>query len=284
MTVSAYQNWQPTPLMKASGLLMIGALLTVAIQPGFWPWALAAVVFDLLVLTFAGLWPRCAWVGSNWTSLPPAAVARGEIAITIDDGPDPDITPAVLEVLDRYGAKATFFCIAAKAQRYPELCRDIVKRGHAVENHSMHHQYHMPFLLLGGWLAELNLAQDALTRVTGVRPRFFRPPVGLRNPLLDPVLHRLNLQLASWTRRGFDTVERDPQVVLAKLLNGLKAGDILLLHDSNSARTTENIPVILAVLPPLLEAIAAANLQTVTLSKALGQTGQIETIPYNERI
>jgi len=91
----------------------------------------------------------------------------------------------------------------------------------------------------------------------------------LRNPWLDPVLKRLNLQLASWTRRGFDTVKQDPQQVLAKLLHKLQAGDILLLHDSNVARTNTGQPVILAVLPPLLDAIAAANLHTVTLGESL---------------
>ncbi|PKD40883.1 polysaccharide deacetylase family protein [Methylomonas sp. Kb3] len=269
MNFSAYRNWQPTPLMKVSLAITIAAPLAIVIQPSIWPWALIIFIADQLVLTFAGLWPRCSWVGSNWTSLPPAAAARGDIAITIDDGPDPEITPAVLDMLDRFGAKATFFCIADKAQRYPDLCRDIVKRGHAVENHSMHHQYHLPFLLLKGWLAELNAAQDALTEVTGIRPRFFRPPVGLRNPLLDPVLSRLGLQLASWTKRGFDTIEGNPQVVLAKLLKDLKAGDILLLHDSNAARTNSGHPVILEVLPPLLEAIAAANLRSVTLGESL---------------
>ncbi|WP_415880801.1 polysaccharide deacetylase family protein [Methylomonas sp. TEB] len=269
MNFSAYRNWQPTPLMKVSLAITIAAPLAIVIQPSIWPWAMIIFIADQLVLTFAGLWPRCSWVGSNWTSLPPAAAARGDIAITIDDGPDPEITPAVLDMLDRFGAKATFFCIAAKAQRYPDLCRDIVKRGHAVENHSMHHKYHLPFLLLNGWMAELNTAQDALTKVTGIRPRFFRPPVGLRNPLLDPVLSRLGLQLASWTKRGFDTIENNPQVVLAKLLKDLKAGDILLLHDSNSARTNSGQPVILAILPALLEAIAAANLQPVTLSESL---------------
>ncbi|MDD1621234.1 MAG: polysaccharide deacetylase family protein, partial [Methylococcaceae bacterium] len=166
MNFADYRNWRPTPLMKASCLLTIAAPLAIAIRPDIWPWALAVVVADNLVLTFAGLWPRCSWVGSNWTSLPPASAKRGEVAITIDDGPDPEVTPAVLDLLDQHSAKATFFCIAEKAQRYPDLCRDIVNRGHAVENHSMHHKYHLPFMLLGGWFAELNAAQNALTVIT----------------------------------------------------------------------------------------------------------------------
>ncbi len=256
-------------MVKGSFLLIVASVAAVAVRPDIWPWAVAVVVADHVLLTFAGLWPRCTLLGSNWISLPEAATARDEIAITIDDGPDPEVTPAVLDLLDRHGVKATFFCIGEKALLHPDLCREIAGRGHAVENHSMHHRHHFALLLLGGYFSELAAAQEILTSVTGTRPGFFRAPAGLRNPLLDPVLSRLGLQLVSWTRRGFDTVETSPQVTLAKLLDGLKAGDILLLHDGNAARTTAGAPVILEVLPPLLDAVAAAKLHPVTLREAL---------------
>lgn len=255
--------------MLASTVLTLSAPLAILVRPELWTWIVLAVVADHLLLTFAGLWPRCAWLGQNWTSLPPPAAARGEVAITIDDGPNPEVTPAVLDILDRYQAKATFFCIGENARSHPHLCRQIVERGHTIENHSMRHRYYFPLLSLGGWFAELQNAQQALTELTGRRPDFFRAPAGLRNPLLDPVLSRLGLQLASWTRRGFDTVENNPHVVLAKLLNGLKAGDILLLHDGRPALTANSTPIILEVLPPLLDAITAAGLHSVNLRDAL---------------
>ena len=266
---SANRHWRPTLMIKSSFLLIIASVAAVAVRPDIWPWALAIVVADHLLLTIAGLWPRCTLLGSNWISLPEAAAARGEIAITIDDGPDPAVTPAVLDLLDRHGVKATFFCIGEQARRHPDLCREIADRGHAVENHSMYHRHHFALLLSKGCFSELAVAQETLTAITGIRPTFFRAPAGLRNPLLDPVLSRLGLQLASWTRRGFDTVEQNPQTVLAKLLDGLKAGDILLLHDGNAARTVTGVPVILEVLPPLLDAVAAAKLHPVTLREAL---------------
>ncbi len=265
---SALHPWRPTLMVKGFLVLIIASLVVVIIRPDTWLWALAVVVVDHLLMTIAGLWPRCTLLGSNWNTLPEASAARSEIAITIDDGPDPEITPAVLDLLDRYGVKATFFCIGEKARRHPDLCRNITDRGHAVENHSMYHKHYFSFLLLGGYFSELTTAQQTLTSITGIRPNFFRAPAGLRNPLLDPVLSRLDLQLASWTRRGFDTVEKNPSVVLAKLLDGLKAGDILLLHDGNAARTATGVPVILDVLPPLLEAVAAAKLHPVTLREA----------------
>jgi hypothetical protein len=99
-------------------------------------------------------------------------------------------------------------------------------------------------------------------------PRFFRAPAGLRNPFLDPLLHRRGLRLASWTRRGFDTRQRDSSRVLAALCDDLAAGDILLLHDAHAARTTAGEPVILAVLPALLADIRARGLRPVTLAEA----------------
>lgn len=264
--LSAYRHWRQAPLVIGSFLFTIAAVAATAVWPGLWLWAISAIAADHMAMTLAGLWPRCAWLGLNWTSLPPASAARGEIAITIDDGPDPTVTLAVLDMLDRHGAKATFFCIGEKARSHPDVCREIVARGHAVENHSMRHRHYFSLLGLGGYFSELEAAQEILASITGIRPVFFRAPAGLRNPLLDPVLSRLGLQLASWTRRGFDTRERNPQVVLAKLLDGLQAGDILLLHDGNAARTEAGKPVILEVLPPLLDAIARAKLRTVTLA------------------
>jgi peptidoglycan/xylan/chitin deacetylase (PgdA/CDA1 family) len=249
----------------SAGLTILG-ILALAVWPEQGLWVLAAFVIDHLVLLFAGLWPRCDWIGSNWACLPPQAVQRGEVAITIDDGPEPAVTPEVLDLLDRHAAKATFFCIGERAAAHPKLCREIIRRGHRVENHSLRHKHNFSLLNTQAYLAELEAAQATLSAITGVRPSFFRAPAGLRNLMLDPVLDQLGLQLASWTRRGFDTRERDPKRVLASLLNGLKAGDILLLHDGNAARTSEGRPVILEVLPPLLEAISQAGLKPVTLA------------------
>ena len=116
---------------------------------------------------------------------------------------------------------------------------------------------------------EVQAAQHTLTRICGESPRFFRAPAGLRNPFLQPVLAGLGLQLASWSVRGFDTRVRDAAKVRASLLRGLKAGAIVLLHDGHAASTERGVPVILEVLPGLLEAATRAGLRTVTLREAL---------------
>jgi peptidoglycan-N-acetylglucosamine deacetylase len=262
-------RWRMPLLVKASGALHLGAGAAVIAAPAVWPLALGAVALNHALVTATGLWPRSTWLGPNLRRLPDAAAARGEVSLTIDDGPDPEVTPAVLDLLAVAGARATFFCIAAQAQAHPQLCREIVRRGHSVQNHSHRHSHTFSLLGLSGIRRELERAQDALAQVTGQRPRFFRAPAGLRNPFLAPVLHELGLELVSWTRRGFDTVKRDPLDVLARLTRGLRAGDILLLHDGHGARTAAGRPVVLEVLPALLARFADAGLRAVTLPESL---------------
>ena len=121
----------------------------------------------------------------------------------------------------------------------------------------------------GGLARELQAAQDTLSGICGQRPVFFRAPAGLRNPFLDPVLARLELKLASWSARGFDTRVGDAKRVNKSLQRGLRAGAILLLHDGHAARTARGTPVILEVLPSLLLSAKAAGLRLVTLRDAL---------------
>ena len=138
-----------------------------------------------------------------------------------------------------------------------------------MENHTQRHLHNFSFLGPRGLANEVGRAQESITAVTGIRPLFFRAPAGLRNPFLDAVLARLELQLASWTRRGFDTVRRDAAGVLGKLTRNLGGGDILLLHDGHAARNRSGQPIVLEVLPQLLSAVAAAKLHPITLRAAL---------------
>jgi peptidoglycan/xylan/chitin deacetylase (PgdA/CDA1 family) len=262
-------TWRPTLLIRATLLLHALALIVVIADPLQWRRVLFAVLANHALLMLTGLWPRSHWLGPNWTRLPLAAADRREIALTIDDGPDPVVTPQVLDMLDRYHVRATFFCIGEKAAHYPDLCREIVLRGHTIENHSQHHRHHFSIMGRATMMHELQTAQQTLTAITGKPPLFFRAPAGLRNPFLDPVLTKLDLRLASWSARGFDTQVNDAARVTNRLLRNLRAGAILLLHDGNAARTPGGIPVILDVLPTLLTAARAADLRFVTLRAAL---------------
>ena len=117
--------------------------------------------------------------------------------------------------------------------------------------------------------ADIATAQATLSDLSGQAPRFFRPTAGLRNPLLDPVLAGLDLRLAAWTRRPYDTRDGEAQTVLERLTKRLATGDILLLHDGHAGRTAKGEPLILAVLPDLLRTLAERRLRPITLAAAV---------------
>ena len=261
--------WAPSPLLYASAAVHVGAAAAVLAQPRTWPWALGAVAANHMALAAAGLWPRSQLLGPNLTRLPRESGSLRSVAVTIDDGPEPDVTPQVLAQLEQHQACATFFCVGERVLRYPELAQEIVRRGHAIENHSQSHRHNFSLLGPKALNAEIARAQDSIFKVTGSSPVFFRAPAGLRNPFLDPVLTTLRLRLASWTRRGFDTVQRDADAVFRRLATPLRDGDILLLHDGNAARSRSGKPVILEVLPRLLDALRSKELRAVTLRAAL---------------
>lgn len=261
-------RWRPAPALQVTAALHVGGALALAWRPEQWPWIGVGLLANHAVLFAASFAPRSQLLGPVMVRLPDAAVRRGEVAITFDDGPDPEVTPRVLDMLDARGATASFFCVGERAAAHPALVREIVHRGHSVENHSERHS--TAFGWYGPWRLrhEIEAAQRSLTAAAGVAPRFFRAPFGTRNPLLDPVLAQRGLACVAWTRRGYDTVDTEASRVLGRLATGLAAGDVLLLHDGVTARKRSGAPTALAVLPRLLELVAERGLRPVSLRLA----------------
>jgi len=260
------RTWQPGIAIWLSAVLHIIAIAALIARPQWWASIVGVIVLNHVVLALIGLWPKSRLLGTNILRLPDAAVRRKEIALTFDDGPDPDVTPAVLDILDAHRAKASFFVIGDKAAAHPDLIRDIVRRGHSIENHSRRHSSLFGFFAWTALKREIGAVQDIVAGITGRPPVFFRSPMGIRNPLLDPVITHLGLRYVTWTRRGFDTVARDPAVVLKRLVRNLSAGDILLLHDRKAGQRRA---IVLDVLPALLDKIGAAQLRPVSLPMAM---------------
>jgi peptidoglycan/xylan/chitin deacetylase (PgdA/CDA1 family) len=226
-----------------------------------------ALIANHVVLTAAGLLPRSTWIGPNVRRLPDEDRWRNAVGLTFDDGPDPDTTPTVLDVLAEHGARATFFCIGARAERHPELVARIADEGHRVENHTYDHPNGFYFFGPRRMTREIQRAQETLRNAAGTSPALFRAPAGIRNPWLQVVLDRLGLDLVSWTRRAFDTVSADPARVLRRLADGLRAREILLLHDGSCARDGDGRAVVSRVLPDLLARLEGAGLRAVALPR-----------------
>ena len=253
-----------SPFLRASVALHAAAIPALAVAPGRWPWVAGALIVNHYVTIAGGLLPRSTLLGPNLRRSR-AAEVEGAVVLTFDDGPDPVVTPAVLDLLDARAAKATFFCIGEHAAAHRDVAAEIARRGHRLENHSYTHRNGFFFHPPGALDAEIARCQDELTRASGRAPQFFRAPAGIRSPLLQGALERAGLQLASWTRRGFDTASKNPAAVANRLTRDIRAGDVILLHDGRQGRPPDGEPVVLAALPRVLDAIEAAGLRTVPL-------------------
>lgn len=248
-------------------VLWLTGVWMIVVMPEKWGWGLSLILANVVFVAAMVMCVRCGLLGANIVRLSPESRSRGEIALTFDDGPDLDVTPQVLDILDRYGVKASFFCIGERAAAHPDLLVDILRRGHSVENHSYHHRSLFAFYSASALKQEIVSTQKTLSE-NGAIASFFRAPFGFRSPLLDGVLEGCRLHHVAWTRRGYDAVWRNADTVLLRLTRKLAAGDILLLHDGGSAYTHNGQPVVLAVLPPLLERCAVLGLNSVSLPMA----------------
>ena len=157
--------------------------------------------------------------------------AGRRVALTFDDGPDPQRTPAVLDLLARQGVRATFFVVGARAEAHPELVRRMVAEGHVVGNHSYTHSWRFPLRSLGRTMEELRRTGEVLHRITGRQPRLFRPPFGVTNPTIARAVRRLGLDPVGWSIRSLDTMGQSPERVAARILRRLHPGAVILLHD-----------------------------------------------------
>lgn len=264
----APRRWQPGPLHWVTGGAHIVGVGAVAAQPALWPWAVGAMLGShALNLAFA-LSPATRAFGPVITALPPASMKRREVALTFDDGPDPEVTPRVLDLLDGIDARATFFCVGSRARAHPQVVRDIIARGHSVENHAFSHALTFGFYGIGRMARDISAAQRVLTDITRVAPRYFRAPFGIRTPLTEPALARIGLDCVAWSIRSFDSVDSDPQRVAARCARRLAPGAIVLLHDG-SERPGRGARGMLGALPLLLNETRQRNLRCVTLRAAL---------------
>lgn len=189
--------------------------------------------------------------------------ARG-VALTFDDGPHPEHTRAVLDLLEARGARATFFLIGRKAEAHPDLVREIVTRGHAVGVHGFAHD--RLFSLRGAARVRRDLERCVATleRITGARPALFRPPIGHTNPAIARVAEQLGLVVVGWSVAARDGLAGTrPVDVVGRVRAGLRDGAIVLLHDA--AERDDRVPASIEALPLLLDAVEAEGLRVVPL-------------------
>lgn len=210
-----------------------------------WGWGLLSLVASHALFVVPVFLPNSRFYAPVLSRVPGPAVW-----LTIDDGPSEE-TQAVLDLLDRYDAKATFFMVGARAAARPDLVREVLRRGHDLGNHSHTHPQ-ARFWALGpsAMAAQVGDCQQVLGELAGSPPRWYRSVVGMTNPFVAAALERHRLTRVGWSARGFDGVDCDPQVVVQRIAADLQPGAIVLLHEG--AAHGHNLAIIEAVLLQLL--------------------------------
>jgi peptidoglycan/xylan/chitin deacetylase (PgdA/CDA1 family) len=173
------------------------------------------------------------------------------VALTFDDGPNPDATPLILDALAQHGVKATFFILGRHAEQWPELVRRVAREGHAIGNHGYFHRK-LHFKSPAWVRRDLELGTRAIEAACGVRPRLFRAPHGFRSPWVTSIARSLGQHTVGWSLGVWDSDRPGVDVIADRTVNGARPGAILLLHDGDGydphgdrVQTARAVPLIL---------------------------------------
>lgn len=240
------------------------ALVTGYLGWTAWPWALTALL--LLALSMDGIVRPSSSLFYPTLNHGPRSMKR--VALSFDDGPDPEVTPAVLDALARHGAHATFFVIGRAFEAQPELARRMVKEGHAIGNHSWQHSPWQNFRGARWHEQELDRGEQAVAAFTG-GPVLYRPPIGLKSPELGRALWARGLTLVAWSLHARDTWVHDPKRIARRVLARVRGGDVVLLHDGHHLPGRHRHASAEAVYL-ILEGLKARGLECVTVPELLG--------------
>jgi peptidoglycan/xylan/chitin deacetylase (PgdA/CDA1 family) len=191
------------------------------------------------------------------------------VALSFDDGPDPDVTPTVLDALAQHSARATFFSIGRSLEEHPQLARRLVAEGHELGNHSWRHSRWQNFFGVSEQAREIERGAQAIAAVTGSHERpLYRPPIGLKSPPLARAAAQHQLTLVAWSLHSRDTRTADPKRMAQRVLKRIRPGDIVLMHDGHD-RPGRHRPACAQAVPVILQGLREKGLECVTVSELL---------------
>lgn len=236
--------------------------------------ALAAVAVIATIGAIAGVRtltaaPNVAWFGGT-THGPRTSDA---VALTFDDGLNGDTTLAIAGVLERHGAHGTFFAVGRTLPAQREVARTLVERGHLLGNHSQDHAWPS---LLDTRYEDVARAQTTFAETLGVCPRYFRPPHGMHTPFMLRAVDRAGMRLVNWDVEVRDWDATDADRLAADVLDAVRPGSVVLLHDGRDGETGVDRSVLIAALPKILDGLQARGLRAVRLDVLLGEPGDLE--------
>jgi peptidoglycan/xylan/chitin deacetylase (PgdA/CDA1 family) len=197
---------------------------------------------------------------------------RPQVSLTFDDGPDPEITPRLLDMLAEHEARATFFVIGRQLEKSLALGERMLKEGHELGNHSWQHSRLQNFYSTAGHGAQIDRCSQLIKSLTrDEREPLYRPPVGLKSPAMARATHKRKLTAVAWSIHSRDTIVRDANAIARNVLRRIRPGDIVLLHDGHDLDNRHR-PIIHQIVPLLLQGLRQRGLQSVPVSELSADT------------
>lgn len=245
-------------------------LAAVPVAPGAASrWALAAgwaAIQAFLISRLLG--PRAAlFAPVVWRTAP-----QPRVALTFDDGPHAQDTPAILDILDAARVRATFFFVGERARRHPDLVRRAARAGHEIGVHSDTHPWWFSLAPPARVRREVVRAVETLEALSGRHPAHFRPPIGHKSLFLRKELEARGLTLVTWSSRALDTLGRSPRAIHERILATAAPGGIVLLHEG-ARRSPDGTSATVTALPGLIQALRARGLEPVSLEDLRADRG-----------
>ncbi|MBP1989115.1 polysaccharide deacetylase family protein [Paenibacillus eucommiae] len=194
---------------------------------------------------------------------------KRQVALSFDDGPDDIYTPKILDVLNKYGVKATFFLIGNRAEAYPELVKRIAKEGHVIANHSYNHP-NLPKITDAEFQDQVLRTVNILHQLVGYVPKLFRPPYGNINSEQIEWMASQQLFVVNWNVDSLDWKNLNADQVYANIMGDVQPGSIILQHSAGG--TGEDLSGTVEALPRIIEKLQADGVKLVTIPELLGMT------------
>jgi len=234
-------------------------------------WSIGVVGVIVSILGYSYFSPTADVFGKT---IDRVATSQKSIALTFDDGPNEPYTSQVLDILNSYGVKSTFFVVGKNAEYYPDVARRVVAEGHVIGDHSYTHKPLAEFDVPD--YTELDKAQNAIYQVTGVKPHLFRPPYGRKTPWELEYVKMKGLVTVTWSSSANDPSQPPPNTIEKLILENVHPGMIILLHDGNGIKHGSDRSRTVAALPYIIESLKAQGYTLVTVPEL------IQTSPYIE--
>lgn len=255
----------PTLLFAAAAWWVIGGWVGVGT-------AALIITAGSAILMYGVMNPNSRW----WAETRWRASEKQQVALTFDDGPDPESTLEIARILAEQDIQAAFFVVGERAEKHPDVVAKLHEAGHLVCNHTQSHAMTFHFSLWDTARRELRACNDTIRSVIGREPTLFRSPQGFKNPALGDVLGELDMTAIGWQVRGLDSMRGDADAITSRIVERAEPGGVIMLHDGSGYGGRVDRSGTIEALPRIIAGLRARGMRFARLDELL------DVQPYRE--